>query len=218
MIPDQNETVRKGYDKLSYPYRSDDTPDDYGNYAEWIGILKERLPKGTPALDVGCGCGLPATKLLANWFDVTGVDFSKVQIDRARNLVPSARFICEDICKVSFPLESFAAIVSFYTIIHMPLKEHTGLFNKIASWLRPGGYFLVIVGYDEWTGTDDAYLGVDGGKMCWSHADEATNVRWIQDSGLHVHWKRYIPEGESGHTLVLAQKPPIEEAPEGPVE
>lgn len=202
---EQKRIVREGYDKLSYDYRPDSTPDDHDNYAEWIQLLVDRLPKRAPVLDIGCGCGLPATKLLAEHFEVTGVDFSEVQIERAKELVPTARFLCSDISELVLPPESFDAIVSFYAIIHMPLDEHPKLFASIARWLRPSGYFLATIGHDEWTGAEDAYLDVPGGKMAWSHADEATNVRWLEDVGLHVHWTRFVPEGDSGHTLVLAQ-------------
>jgi SAM-dependent methyltransferase len=205
----QSEIVRAGYDRLSEAYRPDATPDDYGEYAAWVRLLAELLPGRAPVLDIGCGCGLPATKLLAERFEVTGVDFSEVQIARAKRLVPSAEFLCEDITASSFPEGAFAAVVSFYAIIHMPLEEHPRLFRKVASWLRPAGYFLGIVGHDAWTGSDPMYLGIEGGEMSWSHADEATNLGWLQDSGLLVQWKRFVPEGNSGHTLVLAQKPPV---------
>jgi len=208
VIPDQKEIVRRGYDKLSHAYRSDDTGDDYGDYAEWADILSSRLPRGAPLLDLGCGCGLPGTKLLSEAFDVTGVDFSAIQIQRARELVPSASFICSDISEVELPAESFEAVVSFYTIIHIPLEDQRGLFNQMARWLRPSGYLLAIVGSTAWTGTEERYLGVPGGEMCWSHADESTYLEWITQSGFHVHWARFIPEGESGHTLVFAQKHP----------
>ena len=95
----------------------------------------------------------------------------------------------------------------------MPLERHPGLFEKIALWLRAGGFLLATVGHDAWTGTNDAYLGVEGGAMCWSHADEATYLRWIANAGLHVHWSRFVPEGDSGHALVFAQKPPIRDEP-----
>ena len=210
MLPEeQKRIVRQGYNKLSLAYRSDDTPDDYEDYSAWVGILAERLPRCSPVLDLGCGCGLPAAKLLAGHFNVTGVDFSEVQISRAKDLVPSARFICGDISEQSFPPGSFAAVVSFYTIIHMPLEEHPGLFKKIASWLQPSGFLLATVGHGEWTGKDEAYLDVPGGRMCWSHAGEAAYVRWIKEAGLHLHRTQFVPEGESGHTLVFAQKPPI---------
>jgi SAM-dependent methyltransferase len=186
-------------------------PDDYENYAAWVQVLAERSPEHSPVLDIGCGCGLSATKLLAERFDVAGVDFSEVQISRAKRLVPAARFLCGDISAQSFPFESSSAEVSSYAIIHTPLGEHSGLFGKVARWLRPSGCFLATVGHAAWTGADETYLGVAGGKMCWSHADEATNLRWIQKAGLHVHWTRFVPEGASGHTLVIAQKPPIEE-------
>jgi len=208
---EQKDVVREGYDKLSYDYRSDATPDDYENYQTWVQLLVEQLPNGGAALDIGCGCGLPATKLLAEHFDVTGVDFSEVQIERAKGLVPAARFLCSDICELTFPPESFDAVVSFYAIIHMPLSEHPSLFASIARWLRPAGILLATIGFNEWTGIDDAYLNVTGGKMAWSHADEATNVRWLQEAGLHVHWTRFVPEGDSGHTLVLARKAAVSE-------
>ncbi len=124
MTNKQKEIVRKGYDKLSYAYRNDNATDAEGFYTEWVSCLKEKIPEDSPVLDLGCGCGLPATKLLAEYFKVTGVDFSEVQIERARILVPSAEFICSDIADVQFSNDSFAAVVSFYTIIHIPLDEH----------------------------------------------------------------------------------------------
>lgn len=75
-----------------------------------MNCLKEKIPPESPVLDLGCGCGFPATKLLAEYFKVTGVDFSEVQIERARKLVPSAEFICSDIADVQFSSGSFAAV------------------------------------------------------------------------------------------------------------
>lgn len=204
---EQKEIVRKGYNKLSYAYRSDNAADDEGFYSEWVNCLKEKIPAGSPVLDLGCGCGLPATKLLSECFEVTGVDFSEVQISRAERLVPSADFICSDIGDVQFPARSFKAVVSFYTIIHIPIDEQQGILMRIADWLQPNGYLMIIVGYEAWTGSEDKYLDVEGGEMLWSHEGEETYIKWISETGLDVLWKRFVPEGESGHTLILAQKP-----------
>jgi SAM-dependent methyltransferase len=211
---EQKRIVREGYDKLSCTYRAETTPDDFEHYAEWVEILSQHVPAGSSVLDVGCGCGLPATKLLAERFDVTGVDFSEVQIKRAQRLVPGAQFLREDIIDLAFDPESFDAIVSFYAIIHMPLEQQPELFSRFAQWLRPAGILMAIVGHRAWTGTDDAYLDVEGGLMAWSHADEDTYLQWIEGSGLHVHWMEFIPEGESGHTLLFAQKPRKEDGPD----
>ena len=210
MTRTQKDIVRDGYDRLSHAYRSDDTRDDHEQYARWTDDLAGHLPPGAAVLDIGCGCGLPATRLLARHFDVTGVDFSSTQIRRAEQLVPNAQFICGDVMDQDFPAESFDAVVSFYAIIHMPLENHAPLLRCVSAWLRPAGYLLATVGHEAWTGTDEAYLGVEGGEMCWSHADEATYLQWISDVGLHVPWTQFIPEGNSGHTLLLAQKKPID--------
>ena len=42
--------------------------------------------------------------------------------------------------------------------------------------------------------------------MYWSQADEATDLQWLARLGLEVVFKRFVPEGDGGHTLVLARK------------
>jgi len=206
MIPNQQEIVRNGYNRGSYAYRLDSAPDDYGPYAEWVDLLVSLVPAGAPVVDLGCGCGLPATKLLARNFDVTGVDLSPVQIERAKRMVPQARFVCDDMSRVAFEDQSLAAVVSFYAIIHLPLDEHQALFRRIFGWLRPGGYLLAIVGFEAWSGVE-SYHDIEGAEMAWSHADEATNVAWIEAAGFEVLEVRFVPEDDSGHSLVLARRP-----------
>jgi len=156
-------------------------------------------------LDLGCGCGVPATAILAEHHAVTGVDLSPVQISRARQLVPTAQFLCADMSTLEFAAGSFAAVVSFYTIIHVPLEEQPAIFKNIYRWLRPGGYLLATVGSGAWTGTEDDWLGA---PMYWSHADRATYVAWLEETGFEVLWTRFIPEGTGGHTLILAKARP----------
>ena len=93
------------------------------------------------------------------------------------------------------------AVAAFYSLIHVPLADQQALFPRIRDWLRPGGYFLAIVGAGRWTGTAP-YLGAD---MFWDHADTATYLHWLRAARLAPIWNRYIPEGNSGHTLVLAK-------------
>lgn len=53
-------------------------------------------------LDLGCGSGDPGTKMLSNYFAVTGVDISPGQIARARANVPNAKFVLADITEVEY--------------------------------------------------------------------------------------------------------------------
>lgn len=201
----QKEIVRRGYDKVSYAYRAGTGADDLANYDAWIDELSALLPENSPVLDLGCGCGLPVAHRLAAKFAITGVDISPVQVERARRLVPDARFICADMAEVDFPTASFAAVVSFYAVIHLPLDEQPALFARLRGWLRPGGYFLGTVGSREWTGTEENWLGVPDATMAWSHADAETYKAWLAASGFEICRTEFIPEGDGGHTLILAR-------------
>ena len=86
------------------------------------------------------------------------------------------------------------AVTAFYSLIHIPLADQRALLSRIRDWLRPGGYFLAIVGARQWTGTAP-YFGTD---MFWDHADTATYLHWLQAARLTPIWNRHIPEGTAG--------------------
>jgi len=135
---DRKEIVRSGYDAVSERYRADD--DAPAEYEEWLRGLTARLPARADVLDLGCGCGVPMTRRLTDLgYQVLGVDVSSVQIDRARQLVPSARFLQADASDLLFNPTSFDAIVCFYVLIHLPEPEQKSLIQSSRTWLRPGG-------------------------------------------------------------------------------
>jgi SAM-dependent methyltransferase len=154
-------------------------------------------------LDIGCGAGVPADRLLVDrGLQVTGIDISPVQIERARALVPEATFVCGDIVDVDIERQGFDAVVSLYALIHLPLEDQRELLPRVFAALHPGGLFLAIVGHGHWTGVED-YLGA---PMFWDHADANTYLAWLRADGFDVVWHRFVPEGDAGHTLVLARR------------
>jgi SAM-dependent methyltransferase len=202
---DPKDIVGRGYDALSYRYRGD--ADEPAEYAIWLRQLQERVPAGGAVLDLGCGCGVPlARELAASGYAVTGVDLSAVQVDRARQLVPGARFVHGDATQVRFPPSSFDAVVSLYAFIHMPLDKQPALLGRIGRWLRPGGWLLATTGQQAWTGTEDGWLGGDT-PMWWSHADAATYRAWIGQAGLTVVTQAIVSEGDGAHALFWARRP-----------
>jgi SAM-dependent methyltransferase len=204
----QRDLVRRGYDAISLAYRSDDgaaaasSAEDLTRYAGWTADLAGRLPSAARVVDLGCGAGIPATRQLAgHGLRVLGVDFSAVQLRRARQLVPAARFVQADMTAFRLQPASVDAVVSFYALIHVPLADQQALFPRVREWIRPGGYFMAIVGAGAWTGIEP-YLGA---SMFWDHADTGTHLRWLSAAQLTPIWHRYVPEGDSGHSLILAQ-------------
>jgi ubiquinone/menaquinone biosynthesis C-methylase UbiE len=202
---DPEEMVKAGYDSIASEYlkiRREDSED--------VLLLQElvaRLPRGAKVLDAGCGAGVPVARLLSRHFSVTGVDFSEEQVRLARQLVPEARFLCQDMTELSFPDDCFDAICSYHAIIHIPREEHLRLVQDFQRMLKPGGLMLVCLGAGDVSGgTEDDYLGV---PMYWSHYDADTNIEMLQKAGFQAIWSRIVVEStdpSAAHLFVLARK------------
>ncbi len=155
---DPKDVVRRGYDAVSVRY-----DEEYGGeakYQPWLSELRERIRAGGAVLDLGCGSGLPVARdLTAAGYRVTGVDISPVQIRRARELVPEARFIRGDVAAVGFSPASFDAVVSFFALIHLPLVDQprcAGQGRDLAAARR------IVRGHDWLLGMDGHRGGLAG--------------------------------------------------------
>ena len=204
-VDDPKDVVRRGYDALSVRY--DETYGASTKYRPWLASLIAGLPPAAAVVDLGCGSGVPVARdLVAAGHRVTGVDFSAMQVCRARRLVPAATFLQCDLTAVRFSPASLDAVLAFYSIIHVPLGEQQSLLHRIAGWLRPGGVFVATMGHDAWTGTDAGWLGGET-PMWWSHADAATNRRWLTATGLTIERETFLAEGTGGAVLFVARRP-----------
>ena len=202
--------VRRGWNLASTIYRPPETASDvfghsFQDHEEWLRPFFHAVPRGAEVLDLGCGCGVPDARLLSPRFRVTGVDISDVQIDRARRLVPSARFVRADMTEVRFRPESFGGVLCLYSLIHVPVEEHRLLLARIYRWLRPGGTLLIITGETQYTGVEENWLGSNA-KMYWSHTDGATYEKWLGEIGFEVLRRTKVPEPGAEHALFLARK------------
>jgi len=74
------DTVRRGYDRMADQYLSSKDPDDPVTEA-LLDAATGTLPGGSAALDLGCGAGVPVTQWHARRFLVTGVDVSASQVE-----------------------------------------------------------------------------------------------------------------------------------------
>jgi cyclopropane fatty-acyl-phospholipid synthase-like methyltransferase len=174
----------------------------------WLKKLLAVLPSGACVLDLGCGSGDPADIALAHQHHVTGVDISEAQIIKARQNVPSGRFLQADLGSVSFSPASFDAVVSFYTLEHLPREEHAAIFGRIAMWLRPGGYLLLGTEAAESAGSVGTWLGV---PMFFSSYDPATVQQLISMAGMVIQeaaMERQMEQNsEIAYLWILARKP-----------
>jgi ubiquinone/menaquinone biosynthesis C-methylase UbiE len=209
MSEDPKEIVARGYDTIAERYAewaaSFESP-----AMRWTQALLTNIEDGSQILELGCGGGGPVTRALAERHELHGIDISARQIERARERVPTATFICADATELEFEPETFDAVVSLYMLGHVPRAQQAPLLASIASWLRPGGWLLTTMGTagaeDE---VEEDWLGA---PMFFASFDEATNRRLLAEVGLDLSDARVIPVEEPGHGLVsfmwiLARKP-----------
>ncbi len=181
---DPKEIVAQGYDRVGWRYSELAVRAGFDERAQYVDMLVERLPAGAKVLDLGCGAGVPTTRQLARHFDVTGVDISKRQIDRARYNVSYATFMQADMAVLEFPPASFDAITAFYSIIHLPRDDQPKLLQSMATWLRPEGLLVTTMGVESVeAGFEEIWLGA---PMYWSSFDGETNKRLVEEAGLQI--------------------------------
>jgi ubiquinone/menaquinone biosynthesis C-methylase UbiE len=202
---DNKKLVQAGYNTIAAEYLTTRT-----ETSEDVLLLQElvaRLPEGARVLDAGCGAGVPVTKILSRFFDVTGVDFAQAQIEMARQLVPNATFICHDIVDLDLPDGSFDAVCSYYAIIHIPRQEHPKLLLNFHRMLKPGGLALLCLGAN---GIEhEIEENYHGSPMYWSHFDAETNLKLVGETGFGVILSKAVTDSTcptSQHLFVLASK------------
>lgn len=197
--------VQQGYDQLGSRYRMHYEEVNPERYSHWLTELTQRLPSTAHILELGCADGIPTARFLSQHFDYLGIDISPVQIELARANVPNARFEAADMSTLTFPTSTFDAVIALYSIIHVPLAEQPALISAVYQWLKPNGYFLCVVGVDEWTGTASDWIA-SSTRMYWSHTDADTYQSWFIETGFTIIDRHFVAEGEAGHTFFLVQK------------
>src|SRR4051812_11240585 len=154
---DPKALVACGYDRCAADYEASRQV----HAGPEIGLLSDYLTEGESVLDIGCGSGIPVARKLAHRFKVVGIDISAEQIRRAHDNVPSGTFIHGDVMSVALPPNYFDAVVSFYSLFHIPREEHPELFRRIHKWLKPRGFILLTATlHKEEDAIEDNFFGV----------------------------------------------------------
>jgi SAM-dependent methyltransferase len=135
------------------------------------------------ALDLGCGEGRNAIWLAEQGWDVTGVDFSSVAINRARDIAERRRVSVEwevaDLNEYEPPRRWFDLVVDLY--IHLIPSERRSLTRKAADAVAEGGT-LLILGHDR-SNLDEGYGGPQDPKLLHDPeeiADELTDLTVVR--------------------------------------
>jgi tellurite methyltransferase len=144
---------------------------------EWLGeidiylldqVLKGRIRPGMALLDAGCGGGRNLVYFLRSGLAVHGVDESPGAIAHVRALaaglapeLPPENFRVEPVDAMSFPDESFEAVVSS-AVLHFARDEahFRAMLREMWRVLEPGGLFFARLASD--IGIEDRVHRIEG--------------------------------------------------------
>ena len=174
--------VEQGYDRVAHEYARLEGESEWPRM-RWVRKLLKVLEPGSSVLDLGCGSGDPADVEISKEHKVTGVDISQTQINLARQNVPTGHFLHGDAGSVEFPPTSFDAVISFYTLEHIPREEHRTILRRIHNWLRDGGLLLISIEAGDFDDVMGEWLGVPMFISCFDHE---TMKRMVTEAGFEL--------------------------------
>lgn len=132
---------------------------------DWARTL---LP-GATVLDLGCGPGLPITKVLVDeGLHVYGIDAAPSFVEAFRHNLPGIPVACESVQDSLFFNQLFDGVVAWGLIFLLLPDDQSRLIQRVANILVPGGRFLFtsspevepLVWYDAMTGLESRSLGL----------------------------------------------------------
>ena len=123
------------------------------------------LPRGASVIDIGCGSGLPITKVLVDeGLNVYGVDASPTLVSAFRTNLPGVPIACEPVEESVFFNRLFDGVVSWGLMFLLPSETQRQLIQRMADILVPGGrlLFTSVAEPEVWT---DAMTGLESRSL-----------------------------------------------------
>lgn len=143
------EYARRIYDELAHKPLDRELLDRFAAAVRGVG----------PVADVGCGPGHVARYLHERGVDVVGIDLSDGMVALARRLNEGIEFRAGDMTRLADADATWAGIVCWYSILHVPRGEVVAALRELGRVLRPGGLLLLafhigsdVIHRDEWWG------------------------------------------------------------------
>jgi SAM-dependent methyltransferase len=194
---DARRLVQQGYDDIGSRYHewSHESP----VRLRFVHEALARLRPGSRVVDLGCGPGDPATRMLSEQHTVLGVDVSLVQLQLARRLAPRASFVAADITAFAMLAGSVDAVVSFFALGHLPPGTHAPLLADIGQWLRPGGLLLASAPLIAGSDVEEDWLGT---PMYFGGIGEAATIDAVRAAGLTLVSAERVGEDEGEGRIV----------------
>ena len=158
----RDDRVRSSYDAVAGAY-ADHLVDELRSlpFETWLLDRVIGHAQGQPVVDAGSGPGHVTAYLAEGGADVTGIDYSPAMVTEARRRFPGRTFAVGDLRRLTRPATSsgWAAVVAWYSLIHLAASELPDALAALTRPLAPGGWLVLgmhagaeVRHLDEWFG------------------------------------------------------------------
>jgi len=138
-----NSDRSNGYEEVALAFIAGRGLNSSGVGATIVADWSQTLPSGATVLDLGCGTGIPISKvLIERGFNVYGVDASPTMVAAFRAHFPSAPLECAAVEDSDFFGITFDGVVAWGLFFLLDAAVQRRLIRKIGDALRPGGKLL----------------------------------------------------------------------------
>ena len=155
------------------------------------------LPRGAAVVDLGCGSGLPITKVLVSeGLNVYGIDASPSLVEAFRHNLPEIPVACESVDDSLFFNRVFDGVLAWGLIFLLLPEAQRSLLRRMADILVPGGRLLFtsppepLVWNDAMTGLESRSLGAAEYQMLLSAVDVSVS-REYEDEGQNHYYDAF---------------------------
>ena len=156
----------------------------------WAGTLV----RGSHILDLGCGTGVPVSKILIEaGMNVYGVDASPTMVKEFQKNFPNTPVLCEAVEDCSYFDRKFDVIISWGLMFLLPVEAQILLIKKMSAALNAEGILLFtsppkpIVWNDAMTEQESRSLGADKYKELITSAG-LTMIEEFEDEGENHYY------------------------------
>jgi uncharacterized protein YceH (UPF0502 family)/2-polyprenyl-3-methyl-5-hydroxy-6-metoxy-1,4-benzoquinol methylase len=156
--------VRSSYDAVAASYADHLAVELTGlPFETWLLDRVVAHADGRPVVEVGSGPGHVTAYLAEHGADATGIDLSPGMVAEARRRFPGPTYEVGDLRELSSPASGsgWAAVLGWYSLIHLASSELLAAVEALARPLAPGGWLVLalhagtdVLHVEEWFGHD----------------------------------------------------------------
>jgi SAM-dependent methyltransferase len=138
--------VRSSYDAVAGAY-ADHLVEELRAlpFERWLLDRVVAHAAGRPVVEVGAGPGHVTAYLAEGGADATGIDLSPAMVEEARRRFPDGDYQVGDLRRLTRPATSsgWAAVLGWYSLIHLAASELADAVAALARPLVPGGWLVL---------------------------------------------------------------------------